>query len=413
MKYIRFVIIFICLLVMYVSPACAFKTDAMIHYSEPAVNVGDEITLEQGYSFKVSDMNSKSGDIMIKLYLNGREIDLDDSVASDDEPLKYIRSVTDEDDKEADYLILRITPRGSVKESGGKYYSTIYIEQYLDPAEDADDYIILDKSYSLKSTSVLELAHTYDLKITGIEDDEVSLELLLNDDSLKEDTLEEGEYFYYTTYSGSQPDAIFIARIKAIMEYEDSVTVFLDQVSLKQKSKTSSDSQDTPDEIDIQVVSPDGGDLKAGNIAIITYELDDKYSEVRILLDGKFLDSRADVSRGTYKAVTGELAAGVHTVMLIVIEDDDDDFSYYSEDFSVSVNIKDNISESITGAASSAVETIEGKLSSSSANSGNNSSETGSVSSEEKSGSGFSNVISLIITAGVFVVFFVFYNKFR
>lgn len=392
---------------MCVSPASALETGPMIHYSEPGVNVQDEVVLEQGYSFKVVDMNSNTGAILIKLYLNSEEIDLDDNFAEEDDPFEYIRSVVDEDDDEEDHLILRITPKGSVKNVDGKYYSTLYIEQYLDPVENIDDYLILDEAYSLKSDSDIEFADIYTLEITGIEDDAVSLEFSLNSKVLKEDEVKEGDYFYYTTYSGSQPEAVFLAHVRAFIESGDAVTVFFDEVSLKQISSGSKDNDDeAPDKIDIRVGSPVGGDLKAGDVAIITYDLNEAFTEVRILVDGEFVDSRKDVSKGSYKAVTDELGAGIHNVMLIMI--DDDKFSYYSEDFSVSVNIKDNITQSISGIASSAVESIINNN-----NSSNESSMEAPITTSSSSGSGFSSMLSLVITAGVFVVFFIFYNKFR
>ncbi|MEZ5334670.1 MAG: hypothetical protein R2741_05240 [Methanolobus sp.] len=410
MKYIHFVIVLICLLAVGIYPASALETEAMIHYSEPAVNAGDEITLEQGYSMKISDLNSKSGDVMLKLYLNGEEVDLDDNFASDDDPMEYVRTVTDDDDDEMEYLVLRVTPKGTVKESGGDYYSTIYIEQYLDPVENIDDYLILDESYSFESDRGLELADIYEIEVTGTEDNKLLMELILNDDVVVMDEVGEDEYFYYTTYKGNQPNAVLLARVKAYIEGDDSITVFLDQVSVKQISK-SRDDGDVPDDIDIEVASPVAGGLKAGRVAIITYDLDEAFTEVRILVDGEFLDSRNDVSKGSYKAVTDELDAGIHTVMLIMI--DGEAFSYYSEDFSVSVNIKDNISGSISEMADSAVDSISGKANVSVNTTENSSDDVPEESGSEKSGSGFSNVVSLLVTAGVFVVFFVFYNKFR
>ena len=155
MKYIHFVIISVCILLLCVSPASGVRTKAMIHYSEPQVAVQDEIFLEQGYSFKVLDMNSKSGDVWIELYLNGEEVELDDNFAKEDQPLEYIRSIVededDDEDEEIDYFILKITTEGDVDEEDGVVYSTLYIEQYMDPVEDVENYLLLDKSYSLKN----------------------------------------------------------------------------------------------------------------------------------------------------------------------------------------------------------------------------------------------------------------------
>ncbi len=411
MKYIHFVILFICLLVLCTSPVSGVRTEAMIHYSEPAVSVQDEIFLEQGYSFKVVDMNSKSGDILIELYLNGEEVELDDNFAKEDDPVEYVRSVIedeDDDETEVEYFILRITPKGSVKESDDVLYSTIYIEQYIDPVEEVDDYLILDKSYTLKEDSELELSALYTLEATGVDDGEVSLQLSLNGKVLKEDEVEEGEYFYYTVYSDEQPRTIFLANVKAFFETDDSITVFLKHVSLQQNSISDADGdEDLPDGIDIGVKSPVDGGLKAGRIAIISYYLDESFPEVRIMVDGDLVDSRKDVDPGMYKAVTDELDAGVHKVTLMVI-DDSEDTSYYSEEFSVSVNIKDNITESIIEIASSATESL-GK-NNSSPSSGNS---TDLSLPSLPSSSNVSSVLSLIVTTGVFVVFFMFFKKFR
>lgn len=400
MKYIHCVIICICIFFLCVSPAAGLKTKAMIHYSEPDVSVGDKISLEQGYSFKIVDMNSKSGDVIIKLYLNGKEVELDEDIAREDEPLEYIRSVGEDDDEEVDYFILRITPEGSVKTSGGESYTTIHIEQYLDPEEDTDDHMILDESYSLESDDELELAGLYTLELTDVDDDEVTLELRRDGRLLKEEEVGEDEYFYYSVYPDEGPKTIFLANVKGFFERDDHTTVFLNHVSLQQD--TVSGNTDVPESIDLDVVSPVGGGLKAGRIAIIDYYLDDSYSEVRILVDGEVLDSRNEVSAGTYKAVTEELDAGIHKATLMTI-DDDDDISYYSEEFSVSVNIQENITGSIAELASSAAGSLEKN---------NRSENVSSGLTVPSLPSDISNMLSLIVTVGVFIVFIWFFRKF-
>nr|WP_321496551.1 hypothetical protein [uncultured Methanolobus sp.] len=429
MKYIHFVIIFVCLFLLCVSPASAVRTKTMIHYSEPQVAVLDEIFLEQGYSFKVLDMNSKSGDIWIELYLNGEEVELDDNFAKENEPLEYIRSVVeDEDDdeeEEVDYFILRITPEGDVDKEDGVVYSTIYVEQYMDPVEDVEDYLLLDKTYSLKMDDELDLSGLYTLEATDVDDDEVTLELRLDGKLLKEDDVEDDEYFYYTVYSDGNPETLFLANVKAFFETDDEVTVFLNHVSLKQSKVPSSD--ELPSGLDIDVYSPVDGGLKAGRIAIVSYSLNESFSEVRILVDGEILDSRYYVSPGVYKAITDEMAAGIHKATLITINEDDESSSY-SEDFSVSVNIKDNITESIVEFANTAATEISktynmtsntsrsddsAKDSSSDTEKTSESQESGTSLSSWFSSAGLSNAVSLIVTAGVFLLFFTFFNKFR
>ncbi len=396
------------MLILCISPVSGIRSEAMIHYSEPAVSVEDEIFLEQGYSFKVADMNSKSGDILIELYLDGEEIELDDNFAKEDNPLEYVRSIVEDADddevKEVDYLILRITPEGSVKKSDDGIYSTIYIEQYIDPVEDVDDYLILDKSYSLNDDSELELAGLYTLTSTGVDDGEVSLELRLSGKLVKEDEVEEGDYFYYTVYSSKQPRTIFLANVKAFFETDDSITVFLKHVSLQQNSISGTDSDDEySDGVDINVESPVDGGLKAGRVAIVNYYVDESFPEVRIMVDGELVDSRRYVNPGIYKTVTDELDSGVHKATLMAIGEDDD-ISYYSEEFSVSVNIKENITESIIEMANSATEGLGN-------DDGSDNSTVFSLPSLP-SNSSISSMLSLIVTAGVFVVFLMFFNKF-
>lgn len=429
MKYIHCVIICVCVFALCVSPASGVRTKTLIHYSEPQVCVQDEIFLEQGYSFRVLDMNTKSGDIWIELYLNGEELELDDDFAKEDDPLEYARSVVeDEDDdeeEEVDYFILRITPEGDVDEKDNVLYSTIHVEQYMDPVEDVDDYLLLDKSYALEMDSEFELEGMYTLEATDVDDDEVTLELRLDGKLLKEDDVEEDEYFYYTIYSDSHPQTVFLANVKAFFEADGDSTVFLNHVSLKQNSYISED--ELPGGLDIDVSSPVDGGLKAGRIAIISYSLNESFSEVRILVDGEVLDSRYNVYPGVYKAVSNELDAGIHKVTLVAV-DGDDETSYYSEEFSVSSNIRDNITGSIVELASSAANGITKSYNLTSNMSGSDGApdiptdgDAGSSSSSDSessmlswsSSSGVSNVVSLAVTVTVFLVFFVFFNKFR
>ncbi len=395
------------MLILCISPVSGIRTEAMIHYSESAVSVEDEIFLEQGYSFKVVDMNSNSGDILIELYLNGEKVGRVANFAKKDYPFEYVRSIIEDDDEETevDYFILRITPKGSVKKSDNEIYSIICIEQYIDHVEDVDDYIILDKSYTLKDDSELELADLYTLKATGMGDGKVSLELWLSGKLVKEDEVKEGDYFYYTAYSNKQAQTIFLANVRAFFKTDDSITVFLKHVSLQPNSIYAVDGDNEySDEIGINVESPVDGGLKAGRVAIVSYYVNDSFPAVRIMVDGELVDSRRYVNPGIYKTVTDELDAGVHKATLMTI-DEDDDISYYSEDFSVSVNIKENITESIIEMKNSATEGIGNeKTSGRSAN---------LTLLSLPSTSNVSNMVSLIVTTGVFFVFLMFFKKFN
>ncbi|MDG6242874.1 MAG: hypothetical protein QCH31_00570 [Methanolobus sp.] len=404
MKYIRFVIIFICLLFMCAFPGAGVSTETMVHYSEPSVTIKDELFLEQGYSVRIVDVSSNTGEMLIDVYLHGKPVKIENNLAKKDVPLEYIRSVVTDNEKEKDYLILRITPKGSVKRSGGDFYSTVYIEQYLDPVEDVGHYFLLDKSYSLKSGYELDLAGLYTLETGGVDDETVSLRLKYDGKLLKEDEVGYEDYFYYTVYSENGPRTIFLANVKAFFQSDDSTTVFLKHVSLRQE-QISEIGAGSGDAVDIEVISPVEGGLKAGHVAIISYILNVPSPEVKVLIDGEIIDSRKYVHPGTYKAVTGELDAGIHNVTLMML-DNDGHFSYYSREFSVSSNIRNNITGSIMGIASSATGSIGEE------NSSSNKSSVLSLQSLPLT-SNISNIISLVVTAGVFFVFFVFLKKFK
>ena len=51
-----------------------------------------------------------------------------------------------------------------------------------------------------------------------MDDDEVTFELRLNGKLLKEDEVEDDEYFYYTVYSDGNPETVFLANVKAFFE---------------------------------------------------------------------------------------------------------------------------------------------------------------------------------------------------
>ncbi|MDF1534683.1 MAG: hypothetical protein P1P69_09325, partial [Methanosarcinaceae archaeon] len=141
MKYIHFVLVGLCIVLSaFVTPAYGAEVNAMIHYSETFMNIQDELLFEQGYSIKVADINPTNGDSWLELYLNGIKVDSDMQFAKENAPFEYIRTVTDKNDdkKETDYLIIRIT---SIKVEKEPLSVKLKIEQFLDPELDAAEYL--------------------------------------------------------------------------------------------------------------------------------------------------------------------------------------------------------------------------------------------------------------------------------
>lgn len=238
MGYIRFV--FICAIVMMFllsSPVhCATEEEkALIYYSEDTLNAGDIVNLEQGYSFKLVDANEDSGDILVKVYHNGEEIDVGDAFGDEDNPFEYIVTIKevdgdDEEEKETDYVVIRITPV-DFDEKDDSMYVEMKIEQFLDPEQDDEDFLTLDSSMSVKVGETLSLDGGYALDASDMEDDSVVLELSKDGNSLKKEELEIGDIFSYSKTVDDSTRTIFIGRVNKFFESSTGSTVILKDVT--------------------------------------------------------------------------------------------------------------------------------------------------------------------------------------
>ncbi len=332
MRYIYFAIICICLILACIPPAQGIDTGAIIHYSETNVGVMDTLALEQDYSIKIVDMNTRNGDMWVEIYHNGEKLLLDRNIAKKNHPLEYVRKIPQKDDDETEHRILRVTPHGSVTGSDDLVYSKVYIEQFFDPLGSTDEYLVLDSSYSFQSVSALELPDSYVLKVTEAVDRKATFELMHNGRSLKKDGIDQGDIFYYTVHSEAGPRTVFIAKLNTVFHTEESSTIFLDPVTLRKNTIATEGT--FSNDIEISIFSSSQYKSGNGSIAVVTYNIDAPFSQIRILLDGELLDSRKDVSPGTYKAVTSELIPGIYELSFIKFRDDGK-VTHYSREFSV------------------------------------------------------------------------------
>ncbi len=330
MRYIHFVLVGLCIVLSaFVSPAYGTEANAMIHYSETFVEIQGELALEQGYSIKVMDINSENGDSWLELYLNGNKIDTDAYFAKENAPFEYIKTVTDEDDEENDYLIIRITPIEVIEEP---LSTELKVEQFLDPEFDAAEYLILDKTKSIRIGTPLELEEEHTLEASGLEDTSVTLTLSKNGYPIKEEEVEKGDMFTYSKTVDSKVITIFIAKFDDFFVGTDSEVIFLEQVSQRANIVIESDAT-------ITIEGADSAKIRDGDIAIIRYTLENEdISEVKVLLDGEQIDHRSGISTGTYSTVTETLNAGTHEVVLTTVASDGT-MSTHTKAFTVEASI--------------------------------------------------------------------------
>lgn len=357
MRYIHFVLVGLCIVLsIFVTPAYGAEVNAMIHYSETFVDVQDELALEQGYSIKVADINPTNGDSWIELYLNNNKIDTDAYFAKENAPFEYIRTVIDEDDEEeeeTDYLIIRITP---IEVEEEPLSVKLKIEQFLDPELDAAEYLILDKSRSVKVGTPLELEEEYTLEASDLTDTSVTLTLSKNGYPVKEEKeVEKGDMFTYSKTVDGKPITIFIAKLDTFFEGTDSEVVILEQVS--QRADVITESGAT-----ITIEGVGNATILDGDIAIIRYTIENEdISEVKVLLDGKQIDYRSGISTDTYSTITEPLDAGIHEVVLTTVANDGT-MSTHTKTFTVETSIAseavDRAAEIASEAASDMVDKI-------------------------------------------------------
>ncbi len=379
MRYIHFVLVGLCIVLSaFVSPAYGTEVNAMIHYSETFVEIQDELALEQGYSIKVMDINSENGDSWLELYLNGNKIDTDAYFAKENAPFEYIKTVTDEDDEEIEYLIIRIKPIEVIEEP---LSTELKVEQFLDPEFDAAEYLILDKTRSIRIGTPLELEEGHTLEASGLEDTSVTLTLSKNGYPIKEEEVEKGDMFTYSKTVDGKVITIFIARFDNFFVGTDSEVIFLEQVSQRANIIIESDAT-------ITVEGADSAKIRDGDIAIIRYTLENEdISEVKVLLDGEQIDHRSGISTGTYSTVTKSLNAGIHEMVLTTVASDGT-MSTHTKTFTV----EDSIAAEAADLAAEAASDMVGKIS-----------EDNETVGKVLELPGFSSIISAMIIGLVFI----------
>ncbi|MFP4654108.1 MAG: hypothetical protein ACLFMM_00245 [Methanohalobium sp.] len=353
MRYIYFALIILVFFGL-VTTGYAQKTDAMIHYSEESLGIGDTYSLEQGYSFKVHDSNGDTGNSWIELYLNGNKIDTDDQFSKKNDPFEYVKTVTENGD-EVDHLILRITPLELI-ESPNKILVKFKIEQYIDPEMGTDDYLLIDRSKSVNNIKPLELENGYTLYASKLIQDSAVLTLEKDGSVVKEKKIDKGDFFTYNRATSNGKSTIFLAELSEIFTSKDYNTAFLEHVTLKKDNISDPDSGlNSNINLNIRVRDLNNNGLDQGDKAIISYTLENSnFSKVQVMLDGDQIDIRRDVNAGTYVTLTGNLTEGVHNTTVVAVYNDGSqvkqttDFvvGSASEESSMGMNQSDNTSKS-------------------------------------------------------------------
>ena len=383
MKYIHFVLVGFCIVLSaFVIPAYGAEVNAMIHYSEKFANPQSELSLEQGYSIKVIDVNPTNGNSMLELYLNGEKVNSDMQFAKENDPFEYIKTVTDDDDKETDYLTIRITPIEITEEPISVKYKT---EQFLDSQLNAAEYLILDDRMSVKVGTPLELEEDYTIEASDLTDTSVTIGLNKNGYLIKEQELEKGDMFTYTKTVDGKVITIFIAKLDQFFVGTDSEVVFLEQVSQRADIIVENGAA-------ITVEGADSAKIRDGDIAIIRYTLENEdISEVKILLDGEQIDSRNGIGTGTYSTITGNLDTGIHEIVINAVAEDGTR-STHTKMFTVESSIASDAAGLAAEAASQAASNLVDKI-------GEDNETVGKILETP----GFSSLISIVMIGLVFI----------
>ncbi|MGM0771906.1 MAG: S-layer protein domain-containing protein [Halobacteriota archaeon] len=341
MKYINFVLIAIfTMLFAATATASIDPTEPIIHYSDSVVEIDTELSLAQGYTLQIVDINENNGDVWVEVRHNGKLVEDGEGTGKEKEPFEYILTVEAEDDDEEDekYLIFRVTPKELV--SSGKDTSTrIRIEQFRDPTRGTKDFLIYDRSDSVDIGDEMELEEGYTLSASGLDVDEQTITVTLkkNGHVVKEvKEMEAGDIFSYYKNVNGETRTIFIAKIYDFFESSENHILFLKEISQKEDVEVETD-------VDIRVEGLSGNNVREDERAIIFYELGDDTSKVTIYIDDKKIDTRYDVNEGSYPAVTDKLDRGKHEVLIETVSTDG---SVSSKDASFTVQAKTSAEDS-------------------------------------------------------------------
>lgn len=312
MKYIRFAIAVICVFTFFCGFASAAEEmEEQIQHAETIVSIGDEIELEQGYTADIVDVNSDSGELWLKLYLEGEKVE--EGFVKENNPYRYLKTIEEEDNEETEYLIFNFSLQGTKKENG-ETSSEILIKQYRDPEIDLENYLILDKTVSMDIGSQRDLKEDYTIEASELDEDTVTITLRKNGNVVKEEeNMEEGDVFIYTRTNGDRIMTVFMGTVGSIFEGEDSDVVFLENVAQRTYVDTGEGIQI---EIDVPAENPENEKI------IIYYTLNGNADTVEVYLEGDLIDTRQNLGEGTYPAAIEELSNGEYNIEVKAVTSD-------------------------------------------------------------------------------------------
>ncbi|NPE30176.1 hypothetical protein HNV12_19920 [Methanococcoides sp. SA1] len=335
MKYIHFVIIGFFAMLLAITPATALDpTEPIIHYSESVIDIGTKLTLDQGYTLHISDINENNGAIWVEVLRDGKVVKDGDGTGEEDDPFEYILTVEaeDDDDEDKDYLVFRVTPKDVVSKDPAS--AKIRIEQFHNPEESLNDHLIYDDARSFDIGEELDLEERFSLKASNYDDEEGTITITLekNGHLVKEiNDMEKGDIFsHYKTVDG-EVTTIVIANIYEIFDSAET-TVFLKEVSQREDVIIENNVVITVDVIQKE------------KLAIIYYELDNDVSEIKVYVDDELIDTRKEVDEGKHPAVAEEMDTGEHEVTITIVSEDG---SVSSEESSFTIEKSNSIADTI------------------------------------------------------------------
>ncbi|WP_440952888.1 S-layer protein domain-containing protein [Methanococcoides sp. FTZ1] len=336
MKYIHFVLIAIFAMLFAATPAASLDpTKPIIHYSESVVEIGTELSLAQGYTLKIVDINEDNEDVWVEVRHNGKLVKDGEGTGKENDPFEYILTIEAEDDDEEDdeYLIFRITPKELIT-SGKDTATRIRIEQFRDPTRDIDDFLIYDRSDSVDIGDEMDLEEGYTLTASDLDTDEQTITVTLkkNDHVVREvKDMEAGDIFSYYKNVDGETRTIVIAKVYDFFESTDTHILFLKEISQREDVEVETN-------VDISVEGLAGNIVREDEKAIIYYDLEDDAAKVTIYVDDDMIDVRYDVDDGLYASVTDELDRGTHEILIETVSTDG---SVSSKEASFRVEAKD------------------------------------------------------------------------
>ncbi|WP_177165243.1 S-layer protein domain-containing protein [Methanococcoides vulcani] len=324
------------------TPAASLDpNEPIIHYSDSVVERDTKLSLAQGYTLHIVDINEDNGDVWVEILHNGILVEDGAGTGKENSSFEYILTIEaeDDDDEDEEYLIFRVTPKELVT-SGKDTATKIRIEQYLDPTRDTKDFLIYDRSDSVNIGEEMDLEEGYTLSASDLDVDEETITVTLkkNGHVVKEvKEMEPGDIFSYYKNVNGEVRTIFITTVYDFFESSESHILFLKEISQREDVNVEST-------VEISIQGLSGNQIKEGERGIISYELENDASKVTIYLDDESIDIRNDVDAGTYEKITEELDTGAHDV---IIETVSTDGSVSSKETSFTVDGTSSIVDSV------------------------------------------------------------------